>query len=143
MKTLKKTVLTFAFLFVACTLVKADLPNVANKKVAEVLVKFIESSTEGQPHDFRDLLSDDFIQYIDCDKKRFNFDKREFISYLKLVQNAEMNCTTDYSLIEEKEDFVIAKVDMKYPTFTRTNYVTMRNSGEEWKITNISVHFEN
>jgi hypothetical protein len=130
-----------SFLVAACVLVKAELPKKAGVSANDVLVKYIENTTQGQNHNFKQLLGDDFKQYIDCDKKLLNFDKKEFLSSLKLSKNVVYNCTTDYSLVEETEDVVIAKVDMKFPTFTRTNYVTLSNTPNGWKITNISVHF--
>lgn len=142
MKTLKKTALTLTFLLFACFMVKAELPNRVDKNVAEVLSKYIASVTTGEVHDFKELLSDDFIQHIDCNRKGLNYNKKQFIASLKLLDNFDLNCTTDYSLVEEKDDFVIAKVDMKFPTFTKTNYVTMSETEEGWKITNISVHYD-
>jgi hypothetical protein len=141
MKTLKKSILTLSFLFAACILVKAELPNKAGKNANDVLVKYIENTTIGQSHNFNELLGDDFKQYIDCDKKLLNYNKKQFINYLKLSKDVVFNCETDYSLVEETEDFVIAKVDMKFPTFTKTNYVTISNTEEGWKITNITVKY--
>lgn len=141
MKTLKKSILTFSFLFAACFLVKAELPNKAEKNANDVLVKYIENTTTGQIHDFKELLGDDFKQYIDCDKKPLNYNKKQFMNYLKSSKNVIFNCQTEYSLVEETNDFVIAKVDMKFPTFTKTNFVTLSNTKDGWKISNISVHY--
>ena len=141
MKTLKKSILTLSFLLVASILVKAELPKKAGKNANDVLIKYIENTTTGHGYDFNELLADDFKQYIDCDKKKLNYDKKQFIKYLKSSRNIVFDCTTDYSVIEETEDFVIAKVDMQFATFTKTNYVTLSNTDEGWKITNISVQY--
>ncbi len=141
MKTLKKSILTFSFLFAAVLFVNAGIPTKAGVSANEVLVKYIENATSGQIHDFNELLGDDFKHYIDCDKKPLNYNKRQFLSYLKSTKNVIYNCETEYSLIEETEDFVIAKVDMKFPTFTKTNYVTLGNTKDGWKITNITVKY--
>ena len=141
MKTLKKSILTLCFLLAACILVKAETPKKVAKNASEILVKYIENTTTGQSHDFKQLLGDDFKQYMNCDKKMLNYNKKQFLSYLKSSKNVQFNCTTDYSLVEEAEDFVIAKVNMKFPKFTKTNYVTLSNTDEGWKITNITVKY--
>jgi hypothetical protein len=141
MKTLKKSILTLSFLFAACLFVNAGIPTKAGVSANDVLIKYIESTTTGQKHDFKTLLGDDFKQYIDCDRKTLNYNKKQFMNYLKLSQDLVYNCKTEYSFVEEDEDFVIAKVDMKFPTFTKTNYITLSNTKEGWKITNIVVKF--
>ena len=141
MKTLKKSILTLSFLFAACLFVNADVPTKAGKSANDVLSKYIENTTTGQDHDFNELLGDDFKQYIDCDKKPLNYNKKQFMGYLKLSKDIKYNCTTEYSLVEETADIVIAKVDMKFPTFTKTNYVTLSNTKDGWKITSISVQY--
>jgi hypothetical protein len=141
MKTLKKTILTLSFLLVACILVKAEGPLKAGKNANDVLVKYIENTTTGHSYDFEELLAGDFKQYMDCDKKELNYDKKQFIKYLKSSRNFVFDCKTDYSVIEETKDLVIAKVDMQFATFTKTNYVTLSNSANGWKITSIFVQY--
>lgn len=140
MKTLKTTVLTFSLL-VACVLVKAELPNKSSKNANGVLDAYVESVTKGNIQDVEELLGDDFKQYVNGDKKSLNFNKRQFMRQLTLSEDYAMNCTADYSFMEKKENFVIAKVDMKYPGFTKTDYLTMNHTAEGWQITSISVHY--
>jgi hypothetical protein len=141
MKTLKKTILILSFLLVACGLVKAERPNKASEKANDILIKYLESTTIGQRHDLNELLSDDFKQYIDCDRQVLNYNKKQFIKHLKSTENFVTNCISDYSFVEEKENFVIAKIEKKFPTFTKTDYVTMSNIGKGWRITSISIHY--
>lgn len=141
MKTLKKSILTLSFLFGVCLFVNAGVHIKAGVSAKEVLVKYIENSTSGEDHDFKELLGEDFKQYIDCDKKRFNYNKKQFLNYMKITKNVIFNCETEYSWLEQAEDFVIAKVDMKFPTFTKTDYITLSNTKEGWKITNITVKY--
>lgn len=141
MKILKKSILTLCFLFTACILVKAESPKNLAKNASDVLIKYIENTTTGQSHDFKKLLGDDFKQYLNCDKKTLNYNKKQFLTYLKSSKNVLFNCETDYSLVEEEEDFVIAKVNMKFPKFTKTKYVILSNTDEGWKITSITVKY--
>ena|SRR5690554_323867 len=141
MKTLKKSILTLSILFAGCLFVNAGIPTKAGASAKDVLVKYIENTTSGEDHDFKELLGEDFKQYIDCDKKRFNYNKKQFLSYMKTTRNVVFNCETKYSLVEQAEDFVIAKVDIKFPNFTKTDYVTLSNTKDGWKITNITVKY--
>jgi hypothetical protein len=141
MKTLKKTILTLSFLLIAFILVKAERPNKVEENANDVLIKYIENIMTGQDYDLNKLLADDFKQYINCDKKQLNYDKKKFIKHLKLTKNIVLQCKTNYSIIEDTEGFVIAKVDMQFASFTRTNYVTLSNTADGWKIINIVVQY--
>ena len=48
-------------------------------------------------------------------------------------------CSADKAIrqLESNANIAIVKVDMKYSDFTRSNYVTIANTGNGWKITNV------
>ncbi len=61
---------------------------------------------------------------------------------MKGDQNVEQTCTVSTSEVETNADMSLVKVDMKYEGFTRSNYVTMVNTGAGWKITNVYTVFK-
>lgn len=140
MKISRKIILVLSLLIV-CILVKAERPKNAEINSNDVLIKYIENILTGRDYNLNKLLADDFKQYIDCDKKQFNYDKKTFIKHLKLAKNIVLQCKTNYSIIEDTEGFVIAKVAMQFTNFTRTNYVTLSNTSDGWKIINIVVQY--
>src|SRR5690554_5670082 len=141
MKTLFKSLLTFSFMILACSFVKAD-PNTGSKKSMDyTLTKFIEGSTLGEISGLPVLLDDGFKMDINCGNRTLSYNKKQVVDFIKKTKNIVQNCTTDYKIVEENSDFTIAKVEMKYPNFTRVNYVTLVNHGIYWSITNVSTTY--
>jgi hypothetical protein len=140
MKTLKKSVLAVSFLLIGF-LATAGTPDRPITNASDALNHYVETITQGQIAELDELLGVDFKQYIDCDNKTSNFDKKQFMRQMKYGKDYVMNCTSDVSIVEEKKDFVIAKVVLEYPRFTKTDYVTMNYTPEGWKVTSVSVHY--
>lgn len=137
MKNLIKTLLTFSFMIVACSFVKAD-PKTASKPMNYTLTKFIEGTTLGEISGLPVLLDDGFKMDINCGSRTFSFNKKQVVDFMKKTKHIVQNCSTTYKVVEENDDVTIAKVEMKYPNFTRVNYVTLVNHGSYWSITNVS-----
>jgi hypothetical protein len=137
MKNLIKSILTFSFLIVACSFVKAD-PTSTSKPMNYTLTKFIEGTTLGEIAGLPVLLDDGFKMDINCGTRTFSFNKKQVVEFMKNTKNIVQNCSTTYKVVEQNEDVTIAKVEMKYPNFTRVNYVTLVNHGAYWSITNVS-----
>ncbi len=57
--------------------------------------------------------------------------------FLKAGKNVEQACTTSTRVVENNAYMAVVKVDMKFDQFTRSNYVTLVNTGNGWKITNV------
>jgi len=69
--------------------------------------------------------------------KMLSFTKTDIINWVKENENLEQECTTSTSVRESNSDLTVVKIDMRYTTFTRTNYVTLTNAGDGWKIINV------
>jgi hypothetical protein len=70
-------------------------------------------------------------------KNILSFNKADMMAFVKENKDVEQVCTTSTSVVEANDDMTVVKVDMKYAGFTRTNYVTLTNTGSTWKITNV------
>lgn len=70
-------------------------------------------------------------------KNILSFSKADMMTFVKENKDVEQACTTSTSVVESNNDMTVVKVDMKYAAFTRTNYVTLTNTGSAWKITNV------
>ena len=141
MKTLFKTILTFSFMIFACSFANANPNTAAKKSMNYTLTKFIEGSTLGEIAGLPVLLDEGFKMDINCGSRTFSFNKKQVVDFMKKTKNIVQNCETNYKIVEENGDFTIAKVEMKYPNFTRVNYVTLVNHGFYWSITNVSTTY--
>lgn len=66
-----------------------------------------------------------------------SYDKKQMIEFLSKIKNVEEDCTTNTSVFESNTNVTVVKVDMQFSTFTRSNYVTIANTGNGWKIINV------
>ena len=74
--------------------------------------------------------------------KMLNFNKKEMLNFLQRVKNVEQDCITSTSIVENNTDSAVIRVDMKFDGFVRSNYLTVVNTGEGWKITKVHSVFK-
>ena len=70
-------------------------------------------------------------------KKLVSSNKKEMMDFLEKIKNIEEDCTIGTSMVENNTEIAVVKVDMQFKTFTRSNYVTIANTGNGWKIINV------
>jgi hypothetical protein len=137
MKTLKSLMLGLTLL-VAGTAAKA-----ANKIDGENLTKnfaintYIDAMTRGKLSGFSEVVDQSAKFSMLRGTTVLSFGKTEVVDQLKSTKNTEQDCVTSTSVVESNNDLAVVKVDMKYSTFTRSNYITITNTGSGWKITNV------
>jgi hypothetical protein len=68
--------------------------------------------------------------------------KDEVLKAMKGQENVEQNCKITQSIVETLPTQMIVRVDMKYKTFTRTNFVTLSETNTGWKVSHVSSSFE-
>src|SRR5690606_34079785 len=107
-----------------------------------VLSQYIQCITQGEVAGISQLLDDNFEECISTKGKTKTFSKEQMVAFFKSNEGTVQNCTTKSSFIELNNKVAIAKVEMKYLEFTRTNYITLSNMGDVWKITHVSTSYK-
>jgi len=136
MKTLKSLVLGLALLITA-NIVKADEPAIAKLTKSYAISTYVNAATLGKNAGFAEIIDQTAKFSILRGKEVLSFSKAEMLKYAGENKDVRQECTTSVSEVEGNADMSIVKVTMNYGTFTRTNYVTVANTGEGWKITNV------
>jgi hypothetical protein len=136
MKTLKSFILGLA-LVVACTAAKATDEPTAKSSQIHAINAYLDAMTRGKVNALNDVTDQSAKFSILRGKSIMSFTKKEMTDYLKSEKNIEQTCTTTTSIVENNADMAVIKVDMKFENFTRSNYVTVANTGSGWKITNV------
>ena len=136
MKTLKSIFLGLALLATA-TIVKADDIKTVNSTKTNAVDAYVSAITLGQNADLGDLIENNAKFNFLRGKEVLSFGKAAMMKFAGENKNVRQECTTSVSEVESNDDMSIVKVDMNYGNFTRTNYVTVANTGEGWKITNV------
>lgn len=135
MKTLKSIFLGLALLVIT-NVVKADEPAAIITR-NQAITTYINAMTLGQNSGLNEVIDQSAKFSILRGKSVISFDKADLMKFASQNQNVKQACTTTTTEMESNADVSVVKVDMKFENFTRTNYVTMANTEEGWKITNV------
>ncbi|MBD1366999.1 nuclear transport factor 2 family protein [Mucilaginibacter sp. ZT4R22] len=137
MKNLKSIILGLALL-VVCGAVKANpIPDNESLTATHAVNTYVDAITRGKLAGLNDVLDQTVKFSMLRGKKMLSFDKKQMMEFFKGDKNVEQTCTTSTDIVESNADIKVVKVDMKYDGFTRSNYVTVTNTGDGWKITNV------
>ncbi|MVN20977.1 nuclear transport factor 2 family protein [Mucilaginibacter arboris] len=141
MKTLKTTLLAL-LLTVTYSISKANLPNRSERLTMRYAISaYVDAFTHGKCAGLADVIDDSAKFSHTRGEKIISFSKNEILESLKNQQDVEQNCTTTARIVESTAKLVVYKVQMKYEKFSRINFVTMTDTGNGWKITNVSTVF--
>jgi stalled ribosome rescue protein Dom34 len=141
MKTLKSIVLGLALL-VVCGAAKAN--NTTDDKLSSnyAINTFVDAMTHGKLAGINEVIDKSAEFNMVRGKKVLSFNKNEMLDFFKNNKNVEQDCTTTTSIVESNANVTIVNVAMKYDGFVRNNYVTIANTGNGWKITNVYSTFK-
>jgi len=94
---------------------------------------YMDVITEWQYQGIEELFALDFCQRVQG-LKFSNYSRSEIISFLKKQRGEKMNCQTKLQIIDECAHYMIAKVIMKFESFTKIDLITLINEDGNWKV---------
>jgi hypothetical protein len=139
MKTLKSIIIALA-LVIVCGVAKAakTIDNDEGSLLKNYAINtYIDAITHGRLNGFNEVLDATVKFSMLRGKQVISFSKNDMMDYLNANQNIELTCTTNTEIVESDANISVVKVDMRFDGFVRSNYVTMANTGNGWKITNV------
>lgn len=137
MKTLKTLVLGIALLATA-QFVKADETVKTVKSTKNNAVDaYVSAMTTGQNTELNNVIEENAKFSILRGNKVMSFSKSAMLQFAAENKDVRQDCKTNVEEVEGNDDMSIVKVEMNYGKFVRTNYVTVANTGDGWKITNV------
>ena len=141
MKTLKSILLGLA-LMVVCGAVKANNTDEGKLTQNHAINTYVDAMTRGKLQGLNEVLDQSAQFSMLRGKTVLSFSKKQMLDYLQANKNTEQTCTITTSIVESNANVAVVKVDMKFDGFVRSNYVTIANTGNGWKITNVYSVFE-
>lgn len=142
MKTLKSLIAALV-LFVGFTSAKAaTAPDAVLPSQDYVVYTYVNAMVHGNLTGIGDVLDQNVKFNMVRGKKIISVGKDEIMSYLKDTQNINQECSVSTSVVESNTELTVVKVSMQYADFVRTNYVTIANTADGWKITNVHSVFK-
>ena len=139
MKTLKT--LAIASLLVLSVSAFAKEKNKERATMHDALNTYINAVSYGQTNALTDILDNDVKFTLAGGDRVSHLNKSGIVTSLKNFNGLQQNCQTEYSIIDLNSTQAVVKVTMKYDTFSKVNLVSLANSSDGWKITNVSSSF--
>ena len=138
MKTLKSIILGLvAVVSVSAVSAKSINPSAEKISVNYAVSAYVNAMAHGSNAALSDVMDNNFKFTMLRGKNMLSYNKVQTLDFMKTTENVEQDCKVSTSVNETNADLTVVKVDMKYSGFTRTNYVTLANTSEGWKITNV------
>lgn len=106
-------------------------------KVSKVLDAYVRSVSAGESQLVEHLFRDDLEYYVNDRAERHS--KKEMVKFLKSMKGHTYDCETAYSVLDETTTNCLAKMTMRFQTFTRTDYIYLSSTDEGWKVCKILV----
>lgn len=130
-------------LLTVCGAAKANfIPKPENLTKTYAVNTYVNAMTRGKLDGFNDVLDQSVKFSMLRGKDILCFDKTQMVDFMKKIKNIQQTCTTSTHVVENSNDVVVVRVDMKFEDFVRSNYVTVANTGNGWKITNVHSVFK-
>lgn len=137
MKTLKSMMFGLALLMVCGTLNANAKPIGDNLTKTYAVNTYINAITRGKLDGLNEVLDKSVKFSMLRGTDMLSFDKKEMLGFMRNDRNVQQTCLTSTHVVESSNDVAVVRVDMRYDNFTRSNYVTVANTGAGWKITNV------
>jgi len=110
------------------------------KKSTSVVDAYIESIALGNAKNSEVIFAEDFSQRVNgINNNKLN--KKQIVKFLKSQNGYIQNCNSTYQLIESTDKYTIAKVEMVYENFTRTDYLHLNLNDGAWEIQQIETNY--
>lgn len=142
MKNLKSIILALALLITCLTAKAASVTNDEGLTMVFTINTYVDAITHGKLRGLDDVIDQNakFSQLRGTDV--LSFTKDEMLQSLRLNKDVEQECITSTTVIQSNAEVAIVKIDMQYKWFTRSNFVTVSNTGKGWKITSVYSAFK-
>ncbi len=141
MKTLKTTLIAL-FITLTYNVSKASIPTINERLTMHyAITTYVNAFAHGKTSGLADIIDDNAKFSHNRGEKIISFNKTQILESFANQENTEQNCTTTAKIVENNASLVVYKVQMKYQNFSRINYVTMTDTGNGWKITNVTSVF--
>ena len=138
MKTLKSIMLGLV-LMVVCGTVKANTPITESDNLTKTYAvnTYVNAMTRGKLDGLNEVLDNSVKFSMLRGKQMLSFDKKQMLTFMQKAKNVNQACTTSTSVVESNADVAVVRVDMHFDGFVRSNYLTVANTSNGWKITNV------
>jgi len=142
MKTLISLIATTVFTFVSSFVFAGNTPEpVKFIKVESIIDHYIDAANNGETSLVDHLFTEDFKYTTPNNGQRELIGRSALIQHLKKNKGVRLEADTKYTFVEKNDDCSIVRVTTTFNSFKRYDYVTLCNSKDGWKISNVTVTY--
>jgi len=105
------------------------------KDAKEILLTYTEAASEGNI-EFNNFLFTENFKYSNKANET-TYTKKAYISFLNSNKGLQYNCETKHEVLNTSTKMAVAKTTFKFDCFTRVDHITLVQTDEGWKISNI------
>jgi len=145
MKAFVKTFTAAALIALSSFAMAAEKPVSKPEKVSInlstadfALQHYVAVTTTGESAGLEQLFSEDFSQKIQASNIQI-YGRQALIKSLKKQQGEILNCKTNIRIVEKSADYMIAKIVLKFDSFSMTDLVTLVYENGIWQVSK-SIH---
>lgn len=133
---MKRAITTIATVFALVIGLSASAKPLANplrSMDSKAIVKtYLETLTTGDLQFNKHLYTNDF-NYQNAHNNT-EVSKTAYLNFLKSTKGLKYNCETSYEILDQTSVTTVGKATMKFPTFTRVDYITLQYTNDGWKV---------
>ena len=141
MKTFKSIVMGLALLIVCGVANASTKANHGNLTKEEVIDTYLDAVVHGKLTGIENAIDDDAQFNMMRGENVNTLNKKQLLASLQGSENIEQDCKCTSKIVQDDDNTVIRKVEMKYADFTRTDVITAQRSGNNWKITKVETSY--
>ena len=138
---LKALMVTLALLLV-CDFANALQNHTRIKTRDEVIETYLDAVVRGHLVGINNVIDENARFYIERGVRVQTTGKRQVLDFLKTNAGIEQDCNCSTAVLQEGDNFLVEKVEMKYNAVTRTDVITAQLSDDGWKITKVETSFK-
>ncbi len=134
MKTLKSLLFGLALL-VATVANAATTSGTLSKN--DVVSVFTNAVIHGNLQNLEKALAKDVEYTVYRGEKTFKLNKQALLDSFKASENVEQSCQYSTAVESDIDKMMVVRLDMQYEGYKRTSTITIKQQGDDWRITKI------
>ena len=126
-------------LVLASTIANANVKHYVSNALSksDVVSVYTNAVIHGNLQNIEQALAKDVEFTIHRGEKAFKLNKQALMDSFKASENVEQTCQYTTSVVSDIDNTMVLRLDMQYEGYVRTSTITIKQQGNDWKITKI------
>ncbi len=138
MKTLKSILFALAMVMVT-TIASANVTPYLSGELSknDVVTVYTNAVMHGNLQNLEAALAKDVEYNMYRGSQVYKLNKKALLDSFKASENVEQTCQITTSVVSDVDNTMVVRLDQQYEGYVRSSTITIKQQGEDWKITKI------